>query len=81
LKKIIQITLSLLLAVAVLLPGTAIALADSSTEAERQPVLQADSENEREVTTYPLRSLVIRAPENAEVGQPVTIKVLCPENR
>jgi hypothetical protein len=80
LKKIIQITLSLLLAVAVLLPGTAIALADSSTEAERQPVLQADSENEREVTTYPLRSLVIRAPENAEVGQPVTIKVLTRQN-
>ena len=79
-KRIAQVTLSLLLAVAVFLPGTAVAFADSGTKAESQPVVLADSDDATEVTPYLLRSLIMRAPDKAEVGQPVTIKVLTRQN-
>ena len=60
-KKPILIILSVLLSLAIILPGTTAVMAESEKEAKPQAVARA--------------ALMIRAPNIAEVGQPVTITV------
>lgn len=61
-KKTIFIILSVLLSLAMILPGTTVVMAESEKEPKPEVVARA--------------SLMIRAPNLAEVGQPATITVL-----
>lgn len=60
-KKTFLIFVSIVLSLAVILPGATAVMADSEKEGKSQPSVRA--------------ALMIRAPSRAEVGQPVTIAV------
>lgn len=60
-KKLVLIFLSVLLSLAMILPSTTAVMADSEKEVKPQPSVRA--------------ALMIRAPDKADVGQPVTITV------